>query len=798
MLHVEPSVRARPRIDGLVAIGLSAAAGSLTWAAPLEVGLATALVLLALARKRAPLIAVCSAIAFFGTAARASHTISTYERERAHVLGATRWPARCVVRGTVSKSPIALGDAFKIDVDVTRAECNEAILAGRITLHLPVDAAPSLARGDEIQAIAQLAPGHRFWNSDTGDPRPAQALRNILLSGGADDVEILRNGRGISASVDRVRGRLRSRIKATFPSGTAAMARALVLGEDDLSALDRRAFRQSGLAHLLAVSGMHLVIIVVTFVSALQGLLARMPPIATRVAPARIAGSVGIPLAWAYADLAGGSGSAIRAAWMTSVALLANVLARRSDPWRAFGISVFGMVLFEPLVAFDLSFALSAAATAGLMGLGSRIARPALDRTPSWAAPIVRTLAASVAASLTCAPVLACMAADLPIAGLVANLVAIPLGEMAALPLCLGHALLEPFPLAESGCALAASGALSLVRSIARWFALLPGSTLAVPTPTTTQLAAIAVGACGLIPAVSSRPWRWITPSLLVVGVCEYAARARGSPTGSLRVTFLDVGQGDSAIVDFPDGSAMVIDGGGFVGSPVDTGERVLAPVLRARRRRAVAAAVLSHPHPDHFGGLRAGLASVKLGAFWDTGQGENEGARGEYAALLDNVHSRGARVLRPSFLCGSHEFGGAHVDVLAPCPDIAADRGANDNSFVIRIAYGERAFLFVGDAEHEEEAELLATSHSRLHADVLKVGHHGSRTSTGDAFLAAVDPSVAVISCGVRNRFGHPTSRTLTTLAASRAKVYRTDLLGSVTVTTNGQSLEASAAGSD
>jgi competence protein ComEC len=273
----------------------------------------------------------------------------------------------------------------------------------------------------------------------------------------------------------------------------------------------------------------------------------------------------------------------------------------------------------------------------------------------------------------------------------------------------------------------------------------------------------------------------------------ELRARAEGAPTARLRATFLDVGQGDAAIVDLPDGSAMVIDGGGLVGSPTDVGARVLAPALRARRRRDVSIVVLSHPHPDHFGGLATGLSAMRVGALWDTGQGEREGTSGAYAGLLASMRTRGAAVRRPASLCGEHVIGGARAEVLAPCPAPKADRGANDNSFVVRIAYGGRAILFVGDAEHEEEEELLALG-ARLRADVLKVGHHGSRTSSSPAFLAAVAPTEAIVSTGVRNRFGHPHPTTMTALARAGPRIWRTDRDGAVTVTTDGASLDVRA----
>jgi competence protein ComEC len=135
--------------------------------------------------------------------------------------------------------------------------------------------------------------------------------------------------------------------------------------------------------------------------------------------------------------------------------------------------------------------------------------------------------------------------------------------------------------------------------------------------------------------------------------------------------------------------------------------------------------------------------------------------------------------------------IGGARVEVLAPCPTFSSDRGPNDNSLVLRITYGARSILFVGDAEHEEEETLLATVRDRLRADVLKVGHHGSLTSSTPAFLEAVAPREAVVSAGCRNRFGHPHPVTLEALDRAGARVWRTDKGGAVTVTTDGASLD-------
>ena len=774
------------RLDLVLVLACAALGGSWAATAPgVAIPCAALSALILRRRLGAPVFAIASVL-FCISAVRGSAQLSAFERAHSQVRQVLAGPRRCALVLRVTRSPVWRQDRAKLVGMASEADCEgRSLPAGtRVTLY---GGSADLRRGDQLYVIADLAPVRIFRNLGQPDPIPRAASSGVLLSGGAHAVELISRRTTLHSLIDRFRAYTRQRIRATFAVRAEGLARALVLGESDLSDAEGEAFRRSGLAHLLAVSGTHLVFAVVSVVALLRFCLVHIPALAARGDVGRVAALAGAVLALAYADFAGGSGSAWRAAWMLSAAFAARALMRAPDALRAVGWSIFVGVAVDPLAGFDLSFLLSLAATTGLLAL-SHWAGRSLQAISSPALRWLSTgVAATVASMIPCAPLLALMAPEITVAGVAANVVAAPFGELVSLPLCLLHPLLGFAPVLERGVALAASGALVIVGQVARISADASWATIPVPIPAPGQLALILLLALGVL----SRAPRWVPVALLSLLIAsEVVARRTHSPKGDLRVSVLDVGQGDATIVDLPGGELWLIDAGGFVGSKVDPGKRVILPQLRARRRSRIDVVVLSHPHPDHFGGLVSVLEATEVGEIWDTGQGEQDGAGPTYAKLLSLARRKEIPVLRPKQLCGHHKRSGAFVAVLAPCPGVFGARSANDNSFVMHLKHGRHSVLLTGDAEAELERDLIAAHGPKLRADLLKVGHHGSRTSSGQEFLEVVRPSAATISCGVRNRFGHPHARTLQALKRHGVATLRTDHGGSIMWQSNGSQL--------
>jgi competence protein ComEC len=284
-----------------------------------------------------------------------------------------------------------------------------------------------------------------------------------------------------------------------------------------------------------------------------------------------------------------------------------------------------------------------------------------------------------------------------------------------------------------------------------------------------------------------SRAWAWaaVITMPLVAAIVLWPEHAIVSP-GMMEVTAIDVGQGDSVFIAAPDGATMLIDAGGPVGgvteaaeatSRFDVGEEVVSPYLWSRRFRQLDVVALSHAHSDHMGGMPAVLRNFRPRELWVSIDPNSDA----YRSLLSEAKDLGITVRH--FYAGTQiAWGGTQITMLAPETGYVNPRDpVNNDSLVMRMQYGDASVLLEGDAEAPSEHEMLA--HGRIApVTLLKVGHHGSRTSTTQEFFNAAAPKDAVVSVGKGNTFGHPRYEVIERIAEARAKLYRTDEFGLTT----------------
>ena len=646
--------------------------------------------------------------------------------------------------------------------------------SGRVQLTLYGETSTALGEGQRVLVDARLSRPVGYRNPG-GFDYPAHLRRDgILLVGHARADRLVALSPDVPPWRVAVKRWAVATIAERLPETSGALLAGLLLGErTSMPAASDEAFRRAGVYHILAVSGFN--------VALLAG--AVFAGLALGGVPRRGAAVVAAAVLVGFALVVGAQPSVLRATVMGLLLLIALLLDRRSQLPNALALATIGLLLWRPGDLWEPGFQLSFAATAGIVYLAPWITGALEARGwPRWLAAAV---AVSLGAQAAVTPLMAAHFNQLSLIGVIANLAVVPLAAVATtLGMGVLLAALLPGPLAELGFESLWLVLLTL-RAVVAAAAALPAAMVHLPAPGVA--AAVAwYGAMGLAPfAAGSRRCRMAVGALLAL-VAALSAWPWLAPTERLlRVTFLDVGQGDAALVELPDGPRLLVDGGPGGARRFDVGERVLAPYLWNRPLARLDVVALSHWDIDHSGGLAAVLTRFRVGEFWESGR-VPAGAPDTVAALAR------ARVPRRALEAGQRvRLGTALLTVLGPGP--GPPLHANDDSLVLRLDWRGLSLLLTGDLGARGEALMLERA-GPLRAVALKVAHHGSRSSSGAALLDAIRPRLAVISVGARNPFRHPSPEVLARLEAAGARVYRTDRDGAVIVESDGRVVRVTA----
>lgn len=587
----------------------------------------------------------------------------------------------------------------------------------------------------------------------------------------------------VTLSVRRLLAAWRASVAERIAAHTSPEAGAVLTGmatgrREALDELTERAFQRTGISHLLAVSGLH-----VGIIAALAALAARVVRLQGWRRFAWVVAAV-----WAFVALTGARPSAMRAGLMATCGLLSYELRRRVEPLHFWALSGTALLLVKPLLLYDVGFQLSYAATGSIL-LWLKALSGRLD--PKH--PLARALAAcaiSLAAQAGTAVPIAYYFHELSLAGIVVNWVAVPLAAP-VLMLTVSGVLLGAISEALGGLAIAAAGAVvdAALPALHR-LAALPWSAWEVPAPSYPAIAAWGMLAAGLpLACVRGDPSKnrcgrqlcALGTVLLVAAAWLPVAEAYGR---IVRVTFIDVGQGDAVLIRTPRGRVVLVDGGGSPrragGEFFDVGGRRLVPYLKHVGVRTVDLVVNTHPDEDHLQGLLAVLRQRTVRMVLDSGYAVSTVTYREYRELVAGLGVPYVPVQRGDVIELEPDI---VLRVLGPPRDGAA-RGPNDASVVLRLETPHGAVLLTGDLGRRGQQELLWEAENvEVAADVMKVPHHGAAGDVDRRFIDAVAPSVAVIQVG-RNRYGHPADAAIRAYEERGARVYRTDVHGAVTVT--------------
>ena len=721
--------------------------------------------------------------------------------------------------GRLQRDAVPTDYGASLAIDVMRVERRRSVFAMRGAVRASVGGSlvgghlAEWRQGRTLRLPVRLRRPARYANHGTPDQAHRMQVRGVDLLGSvtsALQVEVIEKGTPAEEWSARARTLVRRAVAATVgvhAPRSGAIVTAVLIG--DRAGLDRETterLQQGGIYHVIAISGGNIAVLTAALLLAL------------RVAGAggRLAALLAIVCLLAYGQVVAPEASVTRAVFASVVFLAARAVEHRTDPLNTLALAAGCLVAADPRSLVDPGFQLTFGATAGLL--------VGLPRLMAWAGgdgespPVVRFLlvpaaglfAATICAELALFPIGALHFSRVTLAGLVLNFAAIPLMSITQLTGMAAVGLTAVNSTAAEAAGWTAHVAAAGIVESTRVLVSAPWLSWRLPAP---GLAVVAVYYTGWVVLLSTAPGRHARRAGVAL-VATSAAAMLAAPipgwTGwsgadacallppasggakPLRVDFLDVDQADATLVRFPDGRSLLVDAAGQVRGRADVGGRVVVPATWALGVRRLDYLAITHGHPDHLGGGGAVLRDLRPREVWE---GIAVPSSEPLAELRAGARAVGA--MWRTFSAGDVEYvGGVHVQVVHPPPaDWERPRVRNDDSLVLELRYGDVSVVLPGDIEAGVEGAIGAALAPAVWR-VVKVPHHGSRTSSSPGFVEALRPVLAVVSAGRDHAFGHPHPEVVARYEAAGAVVLATGEEGGVSICTDGRGLAVSTYG--
>ena len=691
--------------------------------------------------------------------------------------------------------------------------------------------------GDEIELIGKFERPNSARNYKGFDYKQYLKSKGIYGTVDLENYTIVAENRvdKFNELINLVQTNMKKNINAILNKDEAALCIGILVGDREaISEEIEDNFKKSNLTHMLAVSGSHITYII----TALAVLLGKTGKKLTKI--------VTIIILLFFMALTGFTSSVIRACIMGILVLIASMLHRKSDTINNLGLSSLIILLFNPYAIIDAGFLLSYGGTIGIVLLGDRITnglykilkkitKGKIDFTNETENAVIENIvtimsqtnqrnketiisklikyliisfSVTLSANLIIIPIMAYNFSTVSFTFWISNILAAPVMEIVTIFGFIVYFISNVFPLLAEFFGIFLEFLLDILLKIAEISSLIPGSSIYIKTPYVIECVIyylIIYVICNLdkikniireskyklsfIKSIKkearNKQKNMVTTSIVTIVLLVFVSMTISFIPKPLKINFVDVGQGDCTLIQTPTNKSILIDGGGSEFGNFDVGESILLPHLLDRRITTIDYMLISHADSDHISGLFAIIENLNVKNIIISKQGENSANLKTLNQLVQEKNIK-VTIAKNGDYIQIDKY--SYLEILFPEDELIKDNVLNNNSVVAKFHYENFSMLFTGDIEEIAENRIceMYEDTNKLNATILKVAHHGSKTSSTQRFLELVNPKIAFIGVGANNKFGHPNDEVIERLKQYTNLIYRTDECGEILVTVN------------